>query len=163
MAIDRRTFLKLAAGTVACACAGAVGMSGCSLAGAAHTPAAPEGSYRRAGDQVIVSLQAAGELGAVGGAVRLALDAGETKLIVVHPQDQVYLAFADRCTHNGKALDYLHEEREVCCRSLKSRFDLAGGPIRGPAAGDLSLYPVRRQEDELTIDVRSPAPGSITP
>jgi nitrite reductase/ring-hydroxylating ferredoxin subunit len=153
MAIDRRTFLKLAGGTAACACAGALGISGCALSGAARTPAAPEGSYRRAGDQVIVSLQAAGELEVIGAAARLALDAGETKLIVVHPEDHVYLAFADQCTHNGKELDYLHDERELCCRSRKSRFGLAGGRIRGPAAGDLSLYPVRRQQDDLVIEV----------
>jgi hypothetical protein len=84
MTMGRRAFLKLAGSTMACACAGAVGISGCALAGAAHTPAAPESSYRREGDKVIVTLSAAGELAAVGGAVRAALDGGEAKLIVVH-------------------------------------------------------------------------------
>lgn len=162
MAIDRRTFLKRAGGTAACACAGVLGISGCARSGAARTPLAPEGSYRRAGDQVIVSLRAAGELEGVGGAVRLALDAGETRLIVVHPEEQVYLAFADRCTHNGKELDYLHEEREICCRSRKSRFGLAGSRIRGPAESDLSVYPVRRQQDDLVIEVRSASTGPLT-
>ena len=153
MTIGRRAFLKLGGSTMACACAGTVGISGCALAGAARTPAAPEGSYRREGDKVIVTLSAAGELATVGGAVRVALDGGEVRLIVVHPEDQVYHAFADRCTHNGKELDYLHEEGEIGCRSRKSRFDLGGSLIKGPALGGLAVYPVRRQEDELVIEV----------
>lgn len=152
MTIGRRAFLKLAGGTVACACAGAVGISGCALTGAAHTPAAPEGSYRREGDQVIVTLSAVGALATVGGAVRLALDGGEFRLIVVHPEDQVYHAFADRCTHNGKELDYLREEGTIGCRSRKSRFDLAGSLIEGPALGGLTVYRVRQQEGELVIE-----------
>lgn len=153
--IGRRTFLKLAGSTVACACAGAVGISGCAGAGAANTPAAPEGSYRREGNQVIVALSAAAELAAVGGAVRLALDEGEIKLIVVHAEDQVYRAFADRCTHNGKELDYIHEQGEICCRSRKSRFDLAGSRVKGPAVSGLVAYPLHRQEGELVIELVS--------
>jgi nitrite reductase/ring-hydroxylating ferredoxin subunit len=153
MTMGRRAFLKLAGSTMACACAGAVGISGCALAGAAHTPAAPEGSCRREGDKVIVTLSAAGELAAVGGAVRVALDGGEVRLIVVHPEDQVYHAFADRCAHNGKELDYLHEERQIGCRSRKSRFDLAGSLTKGPGLGGLVIYPVHRQEDEVVIKV----------
>jgi len=153
MTIDRRAFLRLAGSTVACACAGALGISGCALAGAARTPAAPEGSYRRQGNKVIVTLSAAGELATIGGAVRLALREGEIKLIVVHPEDRVYHAYADRCTHSGKELDYLHEEGEIGCRSRKSRFDLAGALIVGPATGGLVTYPVQRQEDELVIEI----------
>jgi nitrite reductase/ring-hydroxylating ferredoxin subunit len=159
MTIERRAFLKLAGSTMVCACAGAVGISGCGLAGAANTPAAPEGSYRREGDKVIVTLSAAGTLAAVGGAVRLALHGGEVVLIVVHSGDQVYHAFADRCTHNGKELDYIHEEQEIRCRSRKSRFDLAGALIRGPAMGGLVVYPLHRQEDELVIEVNSDLSG----
>jgi nitrite reductase/ring-hydroxylating ferredoxin subunit len=151
MTIDRRTFLKLAGGTMACACASAVGLGGCAGTGAARTPAAPEGSYRRKGDTVIVTLSAAGELARAGGAVRLALDGEAIRLLVVHLEDQVYRAFADRCTHNGKELDYAHEEGELRCRSRKSRFDGAGSLIRGPAEGGLVVYPLHRQGDELVI------------
>ena len=155
MTIGRRTFLKLAGSTVVCACVGAVGVSGCTGAGAGHTPAAPEGSYRREGDQVIVALSAAGELAAVGSAVRLALDEGETRLIVVHAEEQVYRAFADRCTHNGKELDYVHERGEICCHSRKSRFDLAGSLVKGPAVSGLVAYPLHQRGDELVIAIAS--------
>ncbi len=153
MTIDRRTFLKLAGGTMACACASAVGIGGCAGTGAVRTPAAPQESYRREGNTVIVTLSAAGELARVGGAVRLALDGGAIKVIVVHSEEQVYRAFADRCTHNGKELDYVHEEGEIRCRSRKSRFDLAGSLIRGPAEGGLVVHPLHRQGDELVIEV----------
>jgi nitrite reductase/ring-hydroxylating ferredoxin subunit len=153
VAIGRRAFLRLAGSTVACACAGAVGISGCAGAGAANTPTAPEGSYRREDNKVIITLSAATELAAVGGAVRLALDEGEVKLIVVHSEDQVYRAFADRCTHNGKELDYVHEKGEICCRSRKSRFDLGGSLIRGPAVSGLVVYPLHWRGDELVVEV----------
>ena len=157
--IGRRTFLRLAGSVTVCACTGAVGISGCALAGAAHTPLAPEGSYRREEGQVVVTLSATGDLARAGGAVRLALDEKEVKLVVVHSRDQVYHAFADRCTHNGKELDYIHEEQEMRCRSRKSRFDLAGSLITGPAMGGLKVYPVHRQQDELVIEVNSDLAG----
>jgi nitrite reductase/ring-hydroxylating ferredoxin subunit len=138
-----------------CACAGAVGISGCAQSGAAHTPTAPQDSYHREGDQVIVTLSATGELATVRGAVRLALDGGAVRLIVVHCEEQVYRAFADRCIHNGKELDYAHEEGEIRCRSRKSRFDRTGSLIKGPAAGALAVYPLYRQGDELVIEASS--------
>lgn len=153
MTISRREFMKLTGVTALCACAG-VGISGCS-AGVSNAPLAPEDSYRREADRVIISLTAADELNAVGGAVRLALgdgDGSEVKILVVHSGDDAYQAFANQCTHRGKELNYLHEKK-LQCLSRKSQFDLEGNVIKGPAESALLVYPSRREGDELVIEV----------
>jgi len=146
--MERREFLKLAGSALLCACA--VGTGGCA-GGTSRTPPAPEGSYRREGNSVLVSLPAVEALQAAGGAVRLVL--GETSVLVVHLEGEVYRAFADRCTHNGRELDYLHGKGQICCRSRKSRYDPAGRLIEGPAEGNLLAYPLRREGDQLVIEV----------
>jgi nitrite reductase/ring-hydroxylating ferredoxin subunit len=119
-------------------------------------PLAAEGSYHWDGSQVVVSLAAADQLKPVGGAVRLVLagsDDAALKIVVVHAEDETYCSFADRCTHRGKELDYLHEDRMLQCRSGKAQFDLDGHMIRGPAERALLAYPTRRQGDHLVITV----------
>ena len=149
--------MRLSGATVLCACAGAAGLSGCSHpTGVSSVPLAPETSYRWDGGQVVVALGAADALDPVGGAVRLAMDDGddaEVKIIVVHSEPIVYQAFANECTHNGKELDYLREDKIVRCCSGRAQFDLAGNVIRGPAEQALHTYPARREGDELIIEV----------
>ena len=157
MTIRRREFIKLTGATALCACACGVGISGCSNStGVSNVPLAPEGSYRRDGGRVIVSLTAADQLNPVGGAVKFTLDGGEDageKIVIVHSGDETYQAFADRCTHNGKELDYLHEGKKLQCRSGKAQFDLEGNVIKGPAESALLAYPTRREGDKLVIEV----------
>jgi nitrite reductase/ring-hydroxylating ferredoxin subunit len=133
-----------------------MGLAGCSGAErACDIPVAPQGSLRREGDWVLLSLSAAEALSPVGGAVRCALggEDAETRLVVVHSAPETYRAFADQCTHNGKALEVLPESGTLQCRSGKARFDLEGQVLRGPAERALLAYPVRRQGDELVIEV----------
>jgi len=104
---------------------------------------------------MIVSLTAAGPLDAVGGAVRLAIggDDEEAKIVVVHAVQDVFRAFAGQCTHNGKDLDYLHEDGILQCRSGKAQFDLDGDVLRGPAQRVLRVYPARREGNQLVIEI----------
>ena len=155
--INRREFIKLTGATALCTCAGAAGLCGCSnSAGASNIPLAPQGSYRREGNLVLVSLAAAGPLSPVGGAVRVTLAGGEDaelRMVVVHAGGELYRAFADRCTHNGKELDYLPEAQKLQCRSGRAQFDLDGKVLRGPAERALQVYPTRREGDQLLITV----------
>ena len=156
MKVSRRAFLKWSGATAACACVGAMGLAGCSgAARPCEIPLAPEGSVRREGGRVVLSLSAAEALHPVGGTLRCALGGEETeiKLIVVHAAPERYRAFADRCTHNGKALELLRESQILQCRSRKARFDLEGQVLRGPAERALLSYPVHHQGDELAIQV----------
>lgn len=152
--ISRRAFIKLTGATALCACTGA-GISGCS-AGASSIPLAPEGSYRREGDRVVVSLAAAAQLNPVGGAVRLTVDGdGDEglKMVIIHLEGEEFRAFADRCTHNGKELNYLPGDSKLLCRSGKSHFDLEGTVIKGPAASALLAYPAHREGDRIVLEV----------
>jgi nitrite reductase/ring-hydroxylating ferredoxin subunit len=155
--INRREFIKLTGATALCACAGAAGISGCSNSGgASNIPLAPQGSYRRDGSLLIVSLASAAPLNPVGGAVRVTLDdneSAEIRVVIVHAEDETYRAFADRCTHNGKELDYLPEAQKLQCRSGQAQFDLEGKVLRGPARRALPVYPTRREGDQLLIVV----------
>ena len=159
MTISRREFIKLTGTTVICTCVASVlGTSGCTAdRGVSDTPSAPEGSFRREGDKVIVALSEVSDLEKVGGAIKFTLDNGdgsELKIIVVHTTDEEYQAFADRCTHNGKELVYLHAEEKLACCGLGSQFDLEGNVDKGPAEDALLEYPLRREDKELLIEVQ---------
>ena len=156
MAMDRRAFIKLTGTTVVCLCAGALGPSGCGGKPTSDTPAAPEGSFRQQEDKIILALSEVDGLNSVGGAVKLAPQTAagsELKIIVVRVGDEDFRAFADSCTHNGKELNYLHEEARLACCGRSSRFDLAGNVIRGPAEVALPRYRTRREEGRLVIEV----------
>lgn len=89
------------------------------------------------------------------GAVKFTLhdqDGSELKVVVVHSEDETYRAFANRCAHRGKELDYLHEDKKLQCLSGKAQFDLEGSVIRGPAGNALLRYRVRREGKELLIE-----------
>ena len=154
--INRREFIKLSGVTVFYTCAGAMGLGACSnWRDVYDAPLASEGSYRLEEDGVILSLKELNELNAVGTAVRLTLirgDDSEKRIIVVHASEGLYKAFADRCTHNGKEVYYLHEEKLFRCHSGRSHFDLEGHVIKGPAESSLLAIPVHRLGDELIIE-----------
>ena len=155
MTITRREFIELTGTTVVCACAAcAMGTTSCTAGRAASdVPSAPRGSYRRDGDRVIVSLSELDDLKEIGGAVKFTLDPeadSELKIILLHSHD-AYLAFADRCTHSGRELTYLHEDKVLQCVSGKAQFDLEGNVLRGPAEDPLLGYGLKREGDELHI------------
>jgi Rieske Fe-S protein len=157
MTISRREFIKLTGTTVVCTCLGVTGTSGCAARPTSNTPCAPVGSYRIGNNTVILVLSKVEALREVGGAVKLTLndkDDSELKIIVVHAGDQDYRAFADRCTHNGKELNYLHAEEKLACSGLSSQFDLEGNVIRGPAEDGLFRYHLRQEDEELLIEIR---------
>ncbi len=156
MNLSRRKFIKLTGTTVVCACAGALGISGCGGNPTSSTPSAPADSYRVQDGSVYLALSALGTLLGVGGSVKLTVagvNGAERKLIVVRPGEADYRAFADACTHNGKELDYLHGEGLLACCGRSSRFDLAGAVTHGPAEAPLPGYQVRLEGAELVIEI----------
>ena len=148
--------MKMTGTAVVCTCMGLVGTGGCTARRTSNIPSAPPGSYRLEDGRVIVALPELEALQDLGGAVKLALraeDDSERRLILLRLGADDYRAFADRCTHNGKELDYVHEEGMLACVGRGSRFDLAGDVIRGPAEDPLLRYQVRREGEELVIEV----------
>jgi Rieske Fe-S protein len=156
MNVSRRTFIKLTGTTLICTCAGTLGTSACGGEPAADTPVLPPGSYRLAGGRLIVDLAAAGSLLGVGGAAKgSVIDGGGAphSVIIVHPAEEDYRAFANACTHNGKELYYLHEEGLLACCGRSSRFDLAGAVVHGPAELALPRYGASLEGEDLSIEL----------
>lgn len=156
MSMSRRAVLKLTGTTAVCACVGVLGTSGCSGNPTSSTPPAPAGSCRVQDGRAYLALSQVATLLGVGGAVKLTVgeaNGAERKVIVVRPGETDYRAFADACTHNGKELDYLHDEGLLACCGRSSRFDLSGAVLHGPAEEPLSGYRVWRQGDELVIEI----------
>jgi Rieske Fe-S protein len=154
MTVSRREFIKFTGITVAATCVGGIGSSGCTARGISDTPSAPVGSYRVKDANVFIALSEVAVLKQVGEAVKISLpgeDGSELKLIVLHPRNEAYLAFADRCSHKGKELNYLHEEGKLACSGLRSQFDLGGNVIRRPAEEPLQRYVVTLKREYLII------------
>ena len=156
MMVSRREFIKLTGVSIAAACVGGIGSSGCRAKGVSDTPSAPVGSYSFKDGRVYLNLSEIGALKQVGGGVKISLPGvggTELKLIVIHPGDEEYLAFADRCSHKGKELNYLHGEGKLACSGLRSLYDLAGNVIRRPAENPLLGYVLKKEKDVLIIDI----------
>jgi Rieske Fe-S protein len=156
VSLSRRTFIKLTGTTLICTCAGALGTSACGGKLASDVPALPESSFRVAQDRLIVDLSAVGSLLDVGGAAKgTVADGGgeERSLIIVRPGEADYRAFANACTHNGKELNYLHEEGLLACCGRSSRFDLVGSVVHGPAELALPRFRVSLAGQELAVEL----------
>jgi nitrite reductase/ring-hydroxylating ferredoxin subunit len=150
--IDRRTLIRMAAAALGCACAGVT--AGCSL-GVSSTPSAPQGSYREASGRLILSLASLPSLGEVGGSVKLELPRSGSdpdKIVVIRSGAEAYAAFQNRCTHMGGELELDHKNGRLVCSSLgKSKFELSGGLLEGPADSPVKAYAVTLKGDELEI------------
>jgi Rieske Fe-S protein len=121
---------------------------------------APEGSYRVEGRQVVLDVAAVDELQTVGDAVKLTVrrDASSgRKLIVLRVAENKFRAFRDVCTHNGKELNYLHDEAVLACCGLSSRFDLSGRVLEPLAEDPLTRYAVAMLGEELVIATQDAA------
>ena len=74
-------------------------------------------------------------------------------VLLVRTEDDVYLAFSNRCTHFGhRRLDPVPGEPKLrCCSVNHSTYDLQGNPISGPAKKPLKRYSVERSGGDLVI------------
>lgn len=94
------------------------------------------------------------DLQAPGGAVRVPLETPDAKsIIVARVSEQEYLAFLNKCTHNGRGLDYHHQSARIECCSGHSRFDLQGRVIDGNAETDLTVFSSILDQDNLIIEI----------
>jgi len=74
-------------------------------------------------------------------------------VLLFRTDDDIYLAFSNRCTHIGhRKLDPVPGEPKLrCCSVNHSTFDLQGNPIGGPAKKPLKRYAVERSGGDLVI------------
>lgn len=73
-------------------------------------------------------------------------------ILLVRTEDDVYLAFANRCTHAGRKLDPVPGERMLrCCSIRHSTYDYYGNKIKGPGKKRLTSYPAEFIGEDLII------------
>ncbi|MBN2056498.1 Rieske 2Fe-2S domain-containing protein [bacterium] len=142
----------LVAGLVVLVCVA----GGCkALTGISDTPEAAAGSFRFDGGQLVVDLGQVTALQATGGSVQIKTALKDT-LLVVRIGPDAFRAFANRCSHRSRELEYDAERGELCCVSIgHSRYNLDGLVLKGPAEKPLQSFPCTRRGNELYIDVSS--------
>ena len=159
MKTNRREFIRKAGLATACVCTGLAGVNGCSMIGGnSRTPDIHSNAWELDGNSLIVDLDKADSLREPGGAGKLNIgdkvSGDETKVIIIHHQENEYKAFADCCTHGCRELNYLQDKQQLQCSSFgKSAFTLNGKVLKGPAEDPLNTYSLRKTDNKIIIDI----------
>jgi cytochrome b6-f complex iron-sulfur subunit len=142
--MKRRTFLKKTGAGAVCACLGCAG-----FAEAIEEPQKYEKDYRIEGNVLIINVKDYRKLNDVGDSDTIKVD--KTKVIVIHPAENLYKAFRNKCTHKGGRVVYKRWDDYMQCTRHSSRFDISGKVIRGPAQLPLTEYKTTLDNDQLSI------------
>ncbi len=158
MKCNRREFLRTGGAAIACTCLGGICLSSCSpFSSVSNTAIAPKDSYRVEKGQIAVDLKKTAELAAIGGSTKLEflhpIVGTLTKIILIHPEETSYLAFANECSHKGKELEYDHSARMLRCVSRHSEFDLSGNVLNGNAEKSLKCYATEKDGSWLFVKI----------
>jgi cytochrome b6-f complex iron-sulfur subunit len=136
--IERREFIAT------CAIGGATLLLGGCVAMVTHPVPVQAGRIR-------LSLTEYPDLSKPNGAIKL-LPAGASDPIYVLANDNgEYRALSPICTHRGCTVDV--QGARLVCPCHGSTYDRNGEVLRGPAERALTIYPVTRNGDSLTIEV----------
>lgn len=154
---ERRRFIagtgKVIVGT-ACGCS----LLSCKMiSGIGDVPELSPTRYRIKADELSIALDGVPELSRVGGSVKITSSQLSDPLIIAHVTEGEYVVASVRCTHWGRELEYLPEEREFRCVSLgHSKFSTDGSRLKGPAKKPLRIYEASLGDggkDRLTIAI----------
>jgi cytochrome b6-f complex iron-sulfur subunit len=73
-------------------------------------------------------------------------------IIIANTGDDVFVALSISCTHNGFEVEYKHDKKLFRCISInRADFTCDGRVINGPTGKALTSYPIRRQDEKMTI------------
>lgn len=160
MKTNRRSFIKTAGIIAGSTCIAGAGFCSCSMMDSvSNTPSIPASAIHVDENKLTIILDAANGLKEIGGKGKLAVppDGDEqnlVKLIVVHPEKDSYMVFADKCTHGGRELNYKPNNRHLVCSSFgHSTYDLEGNVLSGPAPRKLSPFKSELKENQLIITI----------
>jgi Rieske Fe-S protein len=158
MRYKRREFLKAGGAAIACTCLGGLCLNSCSpFSSISNTAIAPSDSFRIENGQIVLDLEKTADLTEIGGSAKMEFlhpgDGTPSKIILVHPEDASYLAFANNCTHKGKELEYNHSSKKLKCVSGHSEFDMNGNVLKGNAEKSLKCYATERDGDTLIVRI----------
>jgi Rieske Fe-S protein len=111
----------------------------------------PPDSYRIESKKLIIDLNKHIKLKETGG--WSAFEVINRKVIVIHPAENDFKAFENKCTHKGGWLSYRYKDGFMQCALHGSRFDTNGEVVRGPAQLPIHEFNVNVDKSELIIDL----------
>ena len=101
---------------------------------------------------VTVAIDAKSPLNNVGGST--VVDSSAGKIIIVRTGDASFVAFSDKCTHKGFALEYNAAKNQFTCSKHGSAFDGATGNVtNGPADEPLPSYSAKGNAKSVVVSV----------
>jgi cytochrome b6-f complex iron-sulfur subunit len=104
------------------------------------------------GNMIRVKLNRMAELLEKGAATYLEDATLQYPVLIVRAEDDVYLAFANRCTHSYRKLDPVPGQQKLrCCSLMHSTFNYKGEKLSGPATGNLTSYSAEVSGNDLII------------
>jgi len=74
-------------------------------------------------------------------------------IIIANTGNNVFVALASTCTHEGCTVEYAHATTNFVCPCHQSAFATSGSVTKGPALTALRSYPVSKSGDTLTISL----------
>ena len=152
---ERRRFVTGTGAVVVTAACGCSLVSCKMITGVGDTPAVRHPAYSVEANELVIFLDQISELSTVGGSVKVEDPKLPGPLIVARTGQREFVVASLKCTHYGRDLEYIAEEREFRCVSLgHSEFGLDGALKKGPAEKPLETYEIRAgsvDENKLTI------------
>ena len=134
-------------------------LNACSaINGISNTPAASSQCFTVKDDRMFIHLKKTNSLSYSGGTLKLSyIDPGtlaRTKVLLIHTGNNQYQAYENKCTQCGGELEYDSTSRIINCVSIaRSKFNLKGEVIKGPARENLRLFPTSMEGDEIVLDL----------
>ena len=117
----------------------AIALGGASLVSAARADDEKDAEDTKAkAYELVVKPSDHPELQKVGGFVMLETKVG--KVTVARVSETEFSAVGGVCTHKGGPIEYNVDDKQFFCPWHKSKFDLQGAVIKGPAKVDLPHY-----------------------
>jgi len=140
--------LAAVAGTMASVLQSCGGGGGSPTGGAGSGSALPVVNATVSGGTMVVAIDAASPLAAVGGAALVQSSLGS--VLVAHTAQDAFVAVSSRCTHEACTITRFASSTYICpCHG--SQFSTGGRVLSGPATGQLATFQTEFSNSQLTI------------
>jgi nitrite reductase/ring-hydroxylating ferredoxin subunit len=104
--------------------------------------------------RIVVDLNRAPELAGPGGAISFEGRDLPKRVLLIHSDDDEYIAFCNHCSHMGRRLDPVPGTNEIqCCSVSKTTYNNSGDVISGPVEMPLTQYTVHRESEKIVITI----------
>lgn len=120
----------------------------------ATKPPRDNGCWTYSDGRIVVDMNRAPELEKPGGAISLEGGDLPRRVLLIHSEDNKYVAFCNHCSHMGRRLDPIPGTDEIqCCSVSKTTYNGKGEVVSGPVDKPITQYPVSKESDKIIISV----------